>query len=225
MYSIAFSNLYLRNCNTDNLLCNSFFKVKVNDLGSKGFSVGMINPPYSQGSAKNPELYEINFILRMMDCLAPGGRGIAIVPQSTMFGNSKAESKTKRLLLERHTLEGVITLNNQTFFGVGVNPCICVFTAGEPHTKDKLVKFIDFSDDGYVVELKQGLVASRSAKEKKKHLLQIWNEEIEDDSMCAKCTVGPNDDWIYDAQKKIQLDLTDNLFAPYVKNLMNTIQS
>ena len=217
MYSIAFSNLYLRNCNTDNLLCNSFFKVKVNDLGSKGFSVGMINPPYSQGSAKNPELYEINFILRMMDCLAPGGRGIAIVPQSTMSGNSKVELKTKRLLLERHTLEGVITLNPQTFFGVGVNPCICVFTAGVPHSKDKLVKFIDFSNDGYVVEIKQGLVASDSVKEKKKHFLQIWNEEIEDDSICTKCTVGFNDDWIYSAQKKIKPKMIDNLFVPYNK--------
>ena len=219
------TNLYLRNCNTDNLLCNSFFKVKANDLGSKGFSVGMINPPYSQGSAKNPELYEINFILRMMDCLAPGGRGIAIVPQSTMSGNSKAELKTKRLLLERHTLEGVITLNPQTFFGVGVNPCICVFTAGIPHRKDKLVKFIDFSDDGYVVEMKQGLVASHSAKEKNKHLLQIWNEEIEDESICVKCTVGFNDDWIYNAQKKIEINFTDDLFIPYVKDLMGIIQS
>ena len=224
MYSIAFSNLYLRNCNTNNLLYDNFFKVKANDLGSKGFTVGMINPPYSQGSAKNPELYEINFVLRMVDCLIPGGRGIAIVPQSTMSGKSKVEVEAKRLLLERHTLEGVITLNPQTFFGVGVNPCICVFTAGVPHDKNKLVKFIDFSDDGYVVEMKQGLIASPSVAEKKKYLLQIWNEEIEDDSICTKCTVGFDDDWIHHAQKKIELNLTDDLFDSYVRDFADIIQ-
>lgn len=224
MYSIAFSNLYLRNCNTNNLLYDNFFKVKANDLGSKGFTVGMINPPYSQGSAKNPELYEINFVLRMVDCLIPGGRGIAIVPQSTMSGKSKVEVEAKRLLLERHTLEGVITLNPQTFFGVGVNPCICVFTAGVPHDKNKLVKFIDFSDDGYVVEMKQGLIASPSVAEKKKYLLQIWNEEIEDDLICTKCTVGFDDDWIYHAQKKIELNLTDDLFDSYVRDFADIIQ-
>lgn len=224
MYSIAFSNLYLRNCNTNNLLCDNFFKVKANDLGSKGFTVGMINPPYSQGSAKNPELYEINFVLRMVDCLIPGGRGIAIVPQSTMSGKSKVEVEAKRLLLERHTLEGVITLNPQTFFGVGVNPCICVFTAGVPHDKNKLVKFIDFSDDGYVVEMKQGLIASPSVAEKKKYLLQIWNEEIEDDLICTKCTVGFDDDWIHHAQKKTELNLTDDLFDSYIRDFADIIQ-
>ena len=118
----------------------------------------------------------------------------------------------------------MITLNPQTFFGVGVNPCICVFTAGVPHDKNKLVKFIDFSDDGYVVEMKQGLIASPSVAEKKKYLLQIWNEEIEDDLICTKCTVGFDDDWIHHAQKKIELNLTDDLFDSYVRDFANIIQ-
>lgn len=215
MYTVCFTNLLLRSCNTQNVICDNFFNVNVNNLSGNGFTVGMINPPYSQGSSKDHLLYETNFVFRMLGCLAPRARGIAIVPQSAMFGNSKAELEIKREILERHTLEGVITLNTQTFFGVGVNPCICVFTAGVPHSKDKLVKFIDFSDDGYVVEPKRGLVKTESADAKKAHLLQVWNDEIVDNSICIKCRINSSDDWLYNAKKNEELNLTNKLFTPY----------
>lgn len=215
MYTVGFTNLLLRSCNTNNLICDSFFNINTNHLSGNGFTVGMINPPYSQGSSKDKTLYEINFIFRMLGCLAPGARGIAIVPQSTMVGNSKAELEIKREILERHTLEGVITLNPQTFFGVGVNPCICIFTAGTPHRKDKFVKFIDFTDDGYVAEPKRGLVKTESADAKKAHMLQVWNDEIVDDDICVKHKINFNDDWIYNAQKNNELNLINELFVPY----------
>lgn len=215
MYTVCFTNLLLRSCNTQNVICDNFFNINVNNLSGNGFTVGMINPPYSQGSSKDHLLYETNFVFRMLGCLAPRARGIAIVPQSAMFGNSKAELEIRREILERHTLEGVITLNTQTFFGVGVNPCICVFTAGVPHSKDKLVKFIDFSDDGYVVEPKRGLVKTESADAKKAHLLQVWNDEIVDNSICIKCRINSSDDWLYNAKKNEELNLTNKLFTPY----------
>lgn len=215
MYTVCFTNLLLRSCNTQNVICDNFFNVNVNNLSGNGFTVGMINPPYSQGSSKDHLLYETNFVFRMLGCLAPRARGIAIVPQSAMFGNSKAELEIKREILERHTLEGVITLNTQTFFGVGVNPCICVFTAGVPHSKDKLVKFIDFSDDGYVVEPKRGLIKTESADAKKAHLLQVWNDEIVDNSICIRCRINSSDDWLYNAKKNEELNLTNKLFTPY----------
>lgn len=215
MYTVCFTNLLLRSCNTQNVICDNFFNINVNNLSGNGFTVGMINPPYSQGSSKDHLLYETNFVFRMLGCLAPRARGIAIVPQSAMFGNSKAELEIKREILERHTLEGVITLNTQTFFGVGVNPCICVFTAGVPHSKDKLVKFIDFSDDGYVVEAKRGLVKTESADAKKAHLLQVWNDKIVDNSICIKCRINFSDDWLYNAKKNEELNLTNKLFTPY----------
>lgn len=224
MYTVGFTNLLLRGCNTNNLICDSFFNINTNDLSGNGFTVGMINPPYSQGSSKDKMLYEINFIFRMLGCLAPGARGIAIVPQSTMFGNSKVESEIKREILERHTLEGVITLNPQTFFGVGVNPCICVFTAGIPHSKDKLVKFIDFSDDGYVVEAKRGLVKTESADAKKAHMLQVWNGEVVDDNICVCCTICSNDEWLHSSHTKIDVNFKKINYKDIIKNLIKWTQ-
>ena len=220
MYTVCFTNLLLRSCNTQNVICDNFFNVNVNNLSGNGFTVGMINPPYSQGSSKDHLLYETNFVFRMLGCLSPRARGIAIVPQSAMFGNSKAELEIKREILERHTLEGVITLNTQTFFGVGVNPCICVFTAGVPHSKDKLVKFIDFSDDGYVVEPKRGLVKTESADAKKAHLLQVWNGEVVDNDMCVCCTVDSNDEWLFSSHARIDVDFKKIDYKNIIKNLI-----
>ena len=50
------------------------------------------------------------------------------------------EREEKKYILENHTLEGVITLNPQTFYKIGTNPVIAVFTAHKPHPAEKLVK-------------------------------------------------------------------------------------
>ena len=55
----------------------------------------MINPPYSQGSKQNPDLYEINFIKHLLDSFTVGGKCIAIIPQSSMTGKTKEESLQK----------------------------------------------------------------------------------------------------------------------------------
>lgn len=78
----------------------------------------MINPPYSQGSKTNPDLYEMNFISHLLDSLAVNGKCVAIVPQSSMTGKTKEEAEIKTQILKKHTLEGVITLNKDTFYGV-----------------------------------------------------------------------------------------------------------
>ena len=66
----------------------------------KKSTVGMINPPYSQGSKQNPELYEISFIEHLLDSLNKGTRAIAIVPQSTMTGKTKDEKLIKKNILK-----------------------------------------------------------------------------------------------------------------------------
>ena len=61
-----------------------------------------------------------------------------------MVGKSKKDKKVKKQILEKHTLEGVITLNKETFYGVGTNPCIAVFTAHKPHFAKKYCKYCKF---------------------------------------------------------------------------------
>ena len=100
----------------------------------------------------------------MLDGLADNGRCVIIVPQSTMVGKSKLDKQVKKRVLEKHTLEGVITLNKETFYGVGTNPCIAIFTAHKPHSAKKFCKFVNYDDDGFIIRKHVGLVETERAK-------------------------------------------------------------
>lgn len=199
MFCIATTNMILRGDGQSNLKSANFLKQNSNQIkGEISPTVGMMNPPYSQGSKDNNDLYEIAFIEHLLDCLVPGGRAIVIIPQSTVTGKSKIEKSIKQNILKNHTLEGVITLNTDTFYGVGVNPCIVVFTTGEPHIKDKECKFIDFKNDGYEVKKHIGLLETESAKDKKQHLLDVWFDRIDStNDFCIKTTIDVQDEWLH----------------------------
>ncbi|WP_419234008.1 HsdM family class I SAM-dependent methyltransferase [Aliarcobacter cryaerophilus] len=198
MFTIATTNMILRGDGKSNLIHDDFLAQNTSKLQLNQSTVGMINPPYSQGSKTNPDLYEINFISHLLDSLIVGGRCIAIVPQSTMTGKTKEESELKENILKKHTLEGVITLNKDTFYGVGVMPCIAIFTAGIPHTQDKECKFIDFRNDGFKISPHIGLIETEQAKDKKQHLLDIWFDRIESETkFCVKTTVEATDEWLH----------------------------
>lgn len=198
MFTIATTNMILRGDGKSNLINDDFLKQNPAKLQLKGATVGMMNPPYSQGSKENSSLYEIAFTEHLLDSLTPGARCIIIVPQSTMTGKTKDEKAIKENILKNHTLEGVITLNKDTFYGVGVHPVIAVFTAGESHPKDKICKFINFEDDGFKVSPHIGLIETESAKDKKQHLLDVWFDRAESDTkFCVETTVDASDEWLH----------------------------
>lgn len=198
MFTIATTNMILRGDGKSNLINDDFLKQDSNKLQLKQATVGMMNPPYSQGSKQNPDLYEIAFTEHLLNSLSVGARCAVIVPQSTMTGKSKEEAFIKENILKNHTLEGVITLNKDTFYGVGTMPCIALFTAGEPHSADKICKFINFEDDGYKVAPHIGLLETESAKDKKQHLLDVWFDRIDSETkFCVKTTVETNDEWLH----------------------------
>ena len=198
MFSIATTNMILRGDGKSNLENQDFLAQNPCQLQLKGCTVGMMNPPYSQGSKQNPELYEINFVNHLLESLVEVGRVAVIVPQSTFTGKTKDEKELKSKILKNHTLEGVITLNKNTFYGVGTNPCIAIFTVGIPHSNTKKAKFINFENDGYIVSKHIGLIDDGSAKDKKQHLLDVWNDEIEAPTkFCVKATVEDTDEWLH----------------------------
>ena len=198
MFAIACTNMILREDGNSNIACQDFLKQNPAQVQLKGATIGMMNPPYSQGSKADPSQYEISFVEHLLDSLAEGARAAVIVPQSTMTGKTKDEKKFKASIMKHHTLEGVITCNTQTFYGVGVNPVIAVFTAHEPHSKDHIAKFIDFREDGYDVRPHIGLVEGDSAKDKKQHLLDVWFGRAEAPSkFCVESTVQPDDEWLH----------------------------
>ena len=199
MFSIATTNMILRGDGKSNLENLDFLKITVADLRDKNCSVGFINPPYSQAKGKETaHLSEIGFIKHLLDGLVDGGRCVVIVPQSTMVGKTKEDKLIKKRILESHSLEGVITLNKSTFYGVGTNPCIAVFKAHEPHKTTKRCKFINFEDDGFIVSKHIGLVETTRAISQKVKLLNCWRDmEDAESKFLVKTTIEPEDEWLH----------------------------
>lgn len=200
MFSIATTNMILRGDGKSNLLCADFLKKDPTQLKEQfHFTVGLMNPPYSLAKKKETaHLSELHFISHLLDSLDDGAKCVVIVPQSTMVGKTKEDQLQKEYILARHTLEGVITLNPQTFFGVGTNPVIAVFTAHQPHPENLYAKFINFKDDGYEVAPHIGLIHTPRAEDRKKLLLECWkkNRPVTNDFM-VRSTVTAQDEWLH----------------------------
>lgn len=214
MFSIATTNMILRGDGKSNLENKDFLKQTINNLEienekgeveiieglrAKNYSVGFMNPPYSQAKGKDTaHLSEIHFIEHLLDGLADGARCVVIVPQSTMVGKTKEDKQIKKRILKNHTLEGVITLNKETFYGVGTNPCLAIFTAYKAHSDKKYCKFINYEDDGFTVRKHVGLVETERAKERKAHLLNVWLHDAPSESkFMVKTTIEPDDEWLH----------------------------
>ncbi|QEY35505.1 N-6 DNA methylase [Caproiciproducens galactitolivorans] len=200
MFSIATTNMILRGDGQSNLICDDFFKQKPGDIQLKGVTVGMMNPPYSQAKSKETaHLSELCFVRHLLNCVTVGGRVAVIVPVSAMIGKTKEDKAVKEEILKNHTLEGVISLNKDTFYRVGTVPCIAVFTAGEPHPAKKLSKFINFEDDGFEVKKHLGLVETERAKDRRQYLLDCWRGKITDcpSNFMVETMVEDSDEWLH----------------------------
>ncbi len=145
MFALAASNMILRGDGKANLYQGSCFDDAIaTAVKAHGCSVGLLNPPYSQ---KATDLHELAFVKQMLDCLAPGGTGVAVVQMS----NAISPHPLREEILAAHTLEAVMSLPNDLFYPVGVVTCIMVFTAHTPHAVSARDTWFGFwKDDGHI---------------------------------------------------------------------------
>ncbi len=100
----------------------------------------VLNPPYS---AKGNGMNFVEKALAMMD------KGYAAIIIQNSAGSGKAVEYNKKIL-KRNTLLASIKMPIDLFIGKSsVQTNIYVFRINESHKKDDIVKFIDFSNDGY----------------------------------------------------------------------------
>lgn len=100
----------------------------------------VLNPPYS--AAGNGMIF-VEKALSMME------KGYAAIIIQNSAGSGKAVEYNKRIL-KHSTLLASIKMPIDLFIGKSsVQTNIYVFRVGEAHQKDDMVKFIDFSNDGY----------------------------------------------------------------------------
>lgn len=206
LFAVGTTNMILRGDGKANFQRNSIFDVTREGFFPAdptrpgrldGFTKVLMNPPYSQSKDKTTRhLSELSFISYALDLLEVRGRLAAIVPQSTMVGKTKEDKALKAKILKHHTLDAVLTMNPDTFHGVGTHVVIALFTAGVPHPATKKTAFIDFKDDGYKVRQHIGLVDDGRAEDRRKHLLAVLNDGVPDDThFVVRTEVTAADEW------------------------------
>lgn len=155
MFALAASNMILRGDGKANLHQASCFDEAVIKAVKKiKPNVGMLNPPYAQ-SKSDAELHELYFVKQMLDCLEPGGIGIAIVPMSCALVPNPVRDE----LLSHHTLDAVMSMPDDLFYPVGTVTCVMVWIAGKPHAKSgRKTWFGYWKKDGFIKTKHKGRI-------------------------------------------------------------------
>lgn len=146
VYMLAILNMILMGDGSSNILN----KDSLTDFDGKyGFgktdenfpaNAFVLNPPYS--AAGNG----MNFVEKALGMM---NRGYSAIIIQNSAGSGNAIEYNKRIL-KKHTLLASIKMPIDLFIGkASVQTHIYVFRVNEAHKKDDIVKFIDFSNDGY----------------------------------------------------------------------------
>lgn len=146
VYMLAILNMILMGDGSSNILN----KDSLTDFnGNYGFGktdkkfpadAFVLNPPYS---ASGNGMIFVEKALSMMN------KGYAVIIIQNSAGSGKAVEHNKRIL-KHSTLLASIKMPIDLFIGKSsVQTNVYVFRVGEAHQKDDVVKFIDFSNDGY----------------------------------------------------------------------------
>src|SRR5882762_2568165 len=98
---------------------------------------------------------ELLFLALFIRLLKPGGRAAVIVPDGVLFGSSNAHKELRRLLVEDHKLDAVISLPSGVFKPyTGVSTAILLFTKTNSGGTDH-VWFYDVEADGWSLDDKR----------------------------------------------------------------------
>ena len=146
IYMLAILNMILMGDGSSNIMNKDSLKDYNGDYGFSSTvskypaDAFVLNPPYS---ADGNGMVFVEKALSMMQ------RGFAAIIIQGSAGTGKAAEYNKRILA-RNTLLASIKMPIDLFIGKSsVQTYVYVFRVGEAHQKDDVVKFIDFTNDGY----------------------------------------------------------------------------
>lgn len=159
IFALAISNMYIHQDGKTNIINGSCFEEEViEEVKSKRPTVGFLNPPY-QANKKN-DIDELEFIINNLECLVEGGICVAIVPMQKALATNGKVLELKKKLLEKHTLQAVLSMPDELFFNSNVNvvTCVMVFVAHRKHPTNQKTYFGYYKDDGFVKRKNKGRI-------------------------------------------------------------------
>jgi type I restriction enzyme M protein len=132
----------------------------------EAYTLILANPPFAgsldyENTAKDlltivkTKKTELLFLALFIRLLKPGGRAAVIVPDGVLFGSSNAHKELRRLIVEDHKLDAVVSLPSGVFKPyAGVSTAILFFTKTNSGGTDH-VWFYDMHADGWSLDDKR----------------------------------------------------------------------
>lgn len=193
-------------------------------------NVFLLNPPYS---APGKGLNFVQYALNKMH----GGWGAVLIQENAGSGMGKEYAQQ---ILKKHTLRASIKMSSKLFIGkAGVQTAIYLFEVNRPHEAEDIVKFIDFSEDGYSRQNRKkssqnvNLRDTDHAKERYQEIVNLvkygrgvndkhlhyYKDFYKEDTIAIE---GANygSDWTYSHHRKIDTVPTAEDFAKVVKEYL-----
>mgnify|MGYP003314171725 CR=1 FL=1 len=189
-------------------------------------NVFLLNPPYSA------EGKGFIFVERALGMMHRGGRAAVLIMENAGIGNGLPFTKN---ILEHNTLIASIKMSDIFCGKASVQTAVYVFEVGTPHDENNVVKFIDFTNDGYSRMNRKkssqsvNLQDTGNAKERYEEVVKLVNygRGIDDKNLnylkgCyVEDTITLNgNDWTYSQHRKIDTRPTAEDFQRVVKDYL-----
>jgi len=220
LFTLAITNMIVRQDGKSNIVHGDCFGKEaktelLKNYPETQFSLGLINPPYSQKDHS-----ELAFIEKMLSFLAPNGLGVAVVPMSCAIGTKFKDER--RRLFSKHTLEAVFSMPDDIFYPTGTNVCVMVWQAHKPHNETHKTFFGFCKNDGFVKRKKLGRIDAKELWEGiKKEWLELYRDKKVIDGKSALQAVKHTDEWLPEAYMKTDYStLTQEDFEKTVRDYL-----
>lgn len=185
-------------------------------------NIFLLNPPYS---AEGKGFVFVEKALSKM----VGGRAAILIQENAGSGNGLPFTKN---ILAKNTLVASIHMSDIFCGKAGVQTAIYVFDVGVAHNKDNMVKFIDFSNDGYTRQNRKKSGADVNLKNTD-HAIERYEEIVDivlnrkkkthyfDDCVIEDTINLEGKDWTYNQHRKIDTVPTEADFRKTVADYLS----
>lgn len=234
IYLLAVLNMILMQDGSANIIHGDSlvdFKGKYEQGEKKGdefpANVFLLNPPYSQ------EGKGFIFVSKALSMMHHGGRAAVLIQENAGSGQGLPYTAN---LLKQNTLLASIKMPVDLFIGKSaVQTAIYVLEVGRPHNPQDVVKFIDFSEDGYSRQNRRkssqsvNLRDTGNAKERYAEVVKLINfgKGINGENLhylegkYIEDYIGlDGNDWTYSQHRKIDTIPTYDDFSKVVKDYL-----